>query len=430
MRRPSVWARLVGAQGAVVEGVDLNEHPGGDGVIVVVSVRVVRRARSRCGVCQRRCPGYDRGAGRRRWRALDLGTVPAVIEADAPRVACPTHGVVVAAVPWARHQAGHTRDFDDTVAWLAVATSKSAVCQLLRIAWRTVGAIITRVEADFTARTDRLAGLRRIGIDEVSYKKGHKYLTVVVDHDTGRLVWAAPGRDKQTVHAFFDALGAQRAGQLTHVSADAAEWIGVVVAARAPHAVRCADPFHVVAWAAEALDEVRRSAWNTARRVAGATRRAGGGRHLAKGTEVSRKLKGARYALWKNPENLTDRQREKLTWIAKTDPTLHRAYLLKEGLRYVFTVKGQEGREALDRWLAWAARCRIPAFVDLGRRIRRYRTPIDAALHSGLSNALIEATNTKIRVLTRVAFGFADPQALIALAMLSLGGGRPTLPGR
>jgi transposase len=356
--------------------------------------------------------------------------VPAVIEAEAPRVTCPRHGVVVAAVPWARHQAGHTRDFDDTVAWMAVATSKSAVCELLRIAWRTVGAIITRVEADFTARTDRLAGLRRIGIDEVSYKRGHKYLTVVVDHDTGRLVWAAPGRDKKTVRAFFDALGAQRAGQLTHVSADAAEWIGVVVAERAPQAVRCADPFHVVAWATEALDEVRRSAWNTARRVAGATRRAGGGRHLAKGTEVSRKLKGARYALWKNPENLTDRQREKLTWIAKTDPNLHRAYLLKEGLRYVFQVKGQEGKEALDRWLAWAARCRIPAFVDLGRRIRRYRDPIDAALDSGLSNALIEATNTKIRVLTRVAFGFADPQALIALAMLSLGGGRPALPGR
>jgi transposase len=122
--------------------------------------------------------------------------------------------------------------------------------------------------------------------------------------------------------------------------------------------------------------------------------------------------------------------RDKLTWIAKTDPNLHRAYLLKEGLRYVFQVKGQEGKEALDRWLAWAARCRIPPFVDLGRRIRRYRAPIDAALDSGLSNALIEATNTKIRVLTRVAFGFADPQALIALAMLSLGGGRPALPGR
>ena len=429
MRKPSVWARLVGARGAVVEGVGLEEDSGG-GLVLVVSVRVARRRRGRCGVCQRRCPGYDRGEGRRRWRALDLGTVLAVIEADAPRVACPVHGVVVAGVPWARHRAGHTRDFDDTVAWMAVAMNKTAVCELLRIAWRSVGAIITRVEADFAASTDRLAGLRRIGIDEVSYKKGHKYLTVVVDHDTARLVWAGSGRDKKTVHAFFDALGDERAAQLSHVSADAAEWIGAVVTARAPGAVRCADPFHVVAWATEALDEVRRGVWNTARRVAGATRRAGGGRAAALGTETSRKLKGARYALWKNPENLTDRQREKLEWIAKTSPVLHRAYLLKEGLRFVFKVKGEQGKEALDTWLAWAARCRIPAFVNLGQRIRRYRGPIDAALDSGLSNALIESTNTKIRVLTRVAFGFADPQALIALAMLSLGGGRPALPDR
>lgn len=429
MRKPSVWARLVGASGAVVEGVDLEEAAGGGDVLLVVRARVARRRRGRCGVCRRRCPGYDAGAGRRRWRALDLGTVRAVIEADAPRVRCSEHGVVVAAVPWARHRAGHTRDFDDTVAWMAVAMSKTAVCELLQIAWRTVGAVITRVEADHAASTDRLAGLARIGIDEVSYKKGHKYLTVVVDHDTRRLVWAAPGRDKKTLEAFFEALGPERAGQLTHVSADAAEWISTVVRARAPQAVRCADPFHVVAWSTEALDEVRRGVWNTARKGAGAARR-GGGRRAAASTETSRGLKGARYALWKNPEDLTDRQRDKIAWIARTSPLLHRAYLLKEGLRYVFKVKGREGKEALDKWLGWAARCRIPAFVALGRRIRRYREPIDACLDSGLSNALVESTNTKIRVLTRVAFGFADPQALIALAMLSLGGGRPALPGR
>lgn len=428
--RPSVWVRLVGAGGAVVEGVDLEDDPGG-AVVVVVSVGLARRQQGRCAVCARRCPGYDRGEGRRRWRALDLGTVRAVIEADAPRVACRVHKVVVAGVPWARHRAGRTRDFDDQVAWMAVAMSKSAVCGVMRIAWRTVGAIITRVEADFTAGTDRLAGLRWIGIDEISYKKGHKYLTVVVDHDTGRLVWAGAGREKKTVHAFFGALGAQRAGQLRHVSADAAQWIAAVVALRAPGAVRCADPFHVVAWAGEALDEVGRGVWNTAPRMPGATRRPGGGRRQpALGTQVSGKLKGARYALWKNPENLTDSQREKLDWIAKTSPQLHRAYLLKEGLRYVFKVEGEQGKEALDKWLEWAVRCRIPAFVDLGRRIRRYRGLIDAALDSGLSNALIESTHTKIRVLTPVAFGFADPQALIAPVLPSLGGGRPTLPGR
>jgi transposase len=91
-------------------------------------------------------------------------------------------------VPWARHGARQTRDFEDTVAWLVTQCSKTAVSQLLRIAWRTVGSIITRVVADIDAGTDRLDGLRRIGIDEVAYKTGHRYLTVVVDHDTGRLV--------------------------------------------------------------------------------------------------------------------------------------------------------------------------------------------------------------------------------------------------
>jgi transposase len=166
----------------------------------------------------------------------------------------------------------------------------------MRIAWRTVGAIITRVWADVDALHDRFAGLARIGIGEISYKRGHKYLTVVVDHDTGRLVWAAPGRDKATLASFFDALGPERCAQITHVSADGADWIAAVVADRCPNAVRCADPFHVVSWATDALDEVRRQAWNTARGAVN-QRRAGRASGHAKA------LKGARYALWKNPES-------------------------------------------------------------------------------------------------------------------------------
>jgi transposase len=165
------------------------------------------------------------------------------------------------------------------------------------------------------------------------------------------------------------------------------------------------------------------NAWNQAR---GALER----RRAARATGHARALKRARYALWKNPENLTDRQAAKLAWIAKTDPRLHRAYLLKEGLRMVFVLKGDAGTEALDRWVSWARRCRIPAFVELQRRIVKHRASIEAALHSGLSNALIESTNTKIRLITRIAFGFHGPQPLIALAMLSLGGHPPVLPGR
>lgn len=425
MRNARLWRRLLGVDDrrVVVENVEFDE----DDEVVVALVRPRRSKKRRCGRCGARAPLYDRGEGRRQWRGLDLGTIKVFLEADAPRVTCQEHGVVVAQVPWARHGAGHTKAFDDTVAWLTVQCSKTAVTELLRIAWRTVGSIVTRVCAEIDGRVDRFSGLRRIGIDEISYKRGHRYLTIVVDHDTGRLVWAAVGRDEKTLERFFDLLGAERCAAITHVSADAADWIAKVVAARCKNAVRCADPFHVVKWATEALDEVRRQAWNKAR---GGPNRSNSSRRRSGHPAKSHPLKRARYALWKNPENLTERQKEKLAWIAKTDPRLYRAYLLKEGLRHVFVLKGEAGTEALDRWIAWAQRCRIPAFVELQRKIRRHRQPIDAALEHGLSQGLIESTNTKIRLLTRLAFGFANPEALIALAMLALGGYRPSLPGR
>ena len=249
MQNATLWRALLGVEKTVVEDIEFDE----DEQLLVAHVRARKRARGRCGRCQRRSPAYARGEGRRRWRALDLGTVQVMLEADAPRVSCPEHGPTVATVPWARHGAGHTRVFDEQVAWLATQCSKSAVTELMRIAWRTVGAIITRVWADVEGIHDRFAGLRRLGIDEISYKRGHRYLTVVVDHDTGRLVWAAPGRDKATLEKFFDALGPERSAQITHVSADGADWISAVVAERCPNAVRCADPFHIVRVRHEAL---------------------------------------------------------------------------------------------------------------------------------------------------------------------------------
>ena len=209
--------------------------------VLVVSVRCKASQASRCSRCRRRCPGYDAGGrdgeGTRRWRTLDVGTTKAYLQAAAPRVACEEHGVVVAHVPWARPGAKHTWLFEDTCAWLAAHTAMSVLTVLLRIAWRTVAAIVTRVVADGRATDDLLDGLSRIGIDEIAYRKGHRYLTVIVDHTTGRLVWAGEGRNQDTLGRFFDELGAERAALLTHVSCDGAEWIHAVVRARAPLAV-------------------------------------------------------------------------------------------------------------------------------------------------------------------------------------------------
>jgi transposase len=258
--------------------------------------------------------------------------VRVVLEAEVPRVNCREHGPTVVAVPWAGHASRFTVAFEDTAAWLAARAAASTVSQLLRTSWRAVTGIVQRVVAEAAGRVDRLDGLRRIGIDEVAYRKGQRYLTVVVDHDTGRLVWAGAGRDKATVAAFFDALGADRAARLTHVSADAAEWIEAVVVERAPQAIRCMDAYHLVAWATDALDKVRRQVWNTERGGAG-------GR-----TPASVMLKGARWALWKNPQRLTDTQRQTLAAIQQTNKPLYRAYLLKEQLREIVAVKGEDGK--------------------------------------------------------------------------------------
>jgi transposase len=408
-----VWRRLLGVcDRTVIERVDFDEEADA----VVAEVRPRRAKKQRCGRCGRRAPGYDQGEGRRRWRALDLGEVRSFVEADAPRVNCPEHGPTVIQVPWARHGAGHTRAFDDTVAWLATHTSKTAITVLLRIAWATVGAIVARVVEEVRAEVDPFDGLVWIGIDEISYKRGHRYLTVVVDHDSGRLVWAAKGRDKKTLEGFFDALGDDRCAQIRLVSCDAAEWIGDVVRARCENATVCLDAFHLVKWVTDAVDEVRRETWNEARR-------SGMKAH-------ARDLKGARYALWKNPEDLTARQEAKLAWIAKVNRRLYRAYLLKEQFRAIIRVKGVRALLMLEQWLDWAARCRIPAFVELGRRIRKHLPGVEATLLHDLSNALVESTNTKIRVLTRVAYGFKEPEHLIALALLDRGGYCPPLPGR
>jgi len=239
VRAARVWRRLLGVEHTVIEGVEL-ETEGAEEVLVA-RVRPTASRRSRCSRCDRRCRGYDQGDGRRRWRNLDLGTVRVYLEADAPRVRCAEHGVVVAAVPWARPGARCTTGFEDTCAWLSAHAAGSVVATLLRVTWRTVTAIVTRVVADLAGQTDQLHGLRRIGIDEIAHRKGHRYLTVVVDHDTGRLVWAGPGRDMATLHRFFDALGETRSADLRHVSADGAEWIHTVVAKRAPGAVLCLD---------------------------------------------------------------------------------------------------------------------------------------------------------------------------------------------
>ena len=187
---------------------------------------------------------------------------------------------------------------------------------------------------------------------------------MVVDHHTGRLVWAAYGRDRKTVEKFLNLLGKERCEQIELVSCDDAEWITRPVAERCPDAVIALDPFHIVKAATDAMDEIRREIWNEARRA--------GNKQLAKD------LKGARFALWKNPANLSERQQLKLASIQQTNQRLYRAYLLAQQLRMIYRVGAQDGLALLEAWLKWARRSRLEPFRKLARRITQQRERVVA----------------------------------------------------
>lgn len=411
----SLLKRALGLERTVVEGVRI------EGDSIIVSVRP-RRAAPRCPVCGRRCAAYDR-LRPRRWRAPDLGSTRCHLEYAPVRARCPEHGVRAAPVPWARCASSRfTSAFEDWVAWLALHMCRSALSELARVDWHTVGGICARVEASLEAADGRgrLDGLRRIGVDETSYKKGQRYMTVVVDHDRGRVVWACRGHGKARLNEFLDLLTDEQREAIEVVTADGASWIADAVAERLPRAELAVDPFHAVSWATDALDALRRETW---RGLRSAPRRRGE-------PDPAAAVKGLRFPLLKNPEDLSGGQAAALGELRRTGSALWRGYLLKEGLRAVFRAGPGEAVDALDGWLAWACRSRIPRFVELSRKVRRKRRGILRSIELGVSNARAEAVNNKIKVAIRQGYGFRNIDNLIALIMLRCSDLRPALPGR
>jgi transposase len=396
---PGVWVRAV----AVVDG----------------ELRVRIGLRRRRLVCPQ-CPfstghRYDTREVDSSWRHLDMGGRVCRLVMRRRRLRCPAHGVLAEGVPFARDRSGHTRDFEDLIAWLATKTDKTTISVFARVSWRTVGAVCERVVAD-VLDADRLSGLVDIGVDEISWRKHHRYLTLVSHHDTGKIIWGKAGKDAETLHAFFDALPDGTAEGIEAVSMDLGPAYAKAVRERAPSAVICFDPFHVVKLVTDALDTVRRQVWQAARTLPD--------------QRIAQAFKGARWALLKNPGDLTDAQAETLREMKRTGGILWRGYQLKETLRAVFAGDldpATVGR-LLDRWCSRAQRCRIPQFVKAGRTIRKHRHGIDAAIARGLSNGRHEALNNKARLIIRRAYGFHSAEAALALIQLACGPATLRLP--
>ena len=422
MRVSAAFSRLLDLPGVWVRKVSF--EPGR----VVVTV-VLRRRRLQCP----KCPylTWNRESQQHHdstWRHLDLGTWRLEVHARLRRLRCPEHGVHVEGVPFARDGARFTRDFENLVAWLATKTDKTATCRLTRIDWATIGRIIKRV-ADELIDTDRLTGLFEISIDEVAWRTGHRYLTLVGDHRRGCVVWGCEGKGQAAADRFFDALDPPpeappahapqpswepvpaimvpfgpcptvpaghgiaggwlqpgeeldpaifaRASQLTAVSMDMTGGYAKSVRERAPQATIVIDNYHVVQLASKALDEVRREHWNELRG--------------ADDPDAAKAFKNSRWSLLKNPDDLSDQQAATLAAIKAGGGKVARAWAMKEMVRAIFApgLSVEAVGELLDRLLARLSRCRLKPFIRLGKTIRKHRQGILAARRLKLSNACV-----------------------------------------
>ena len=404
MRITTAFNRLLRLPGASVIDVSFTV----EGVIVTVRLRRSRRVCSRCG----QLGGHIHGRRVKRWRHLDLGANRCVVECELRRLWCRDCGAQFEAVPWARAGSRYTRDFEDVVAWLAQQMAKTPIAGLLRIAWDTVGRIVERVVADHLDQT-RLEGLVAIGVDEISYRRGQRYLTSVVDHKAGAIVWCAPGRNAQTLQGFFELLG-DRKHTIKAVSIDMSGGYQQAIRQSIPHAEICFDPFHVVRLAQRAVDQVRRDEWNA---------------HDRSHTPAGRWVKGTRWSLLKSPEKQTIDQLAKLGEVQQANRPLYRAFRLKEELRLLYRLEDPTLAPAhLDAWLTWASRSRLEPFVKLARTIRRHRDGILNAIRLGLNNGRLEGLNSRIRLISHRSFGFHSADPLIALVYLCCAGITIQLP--
>ena len=398
-----------------------------------------------CPFCHKSCPVYDKHSNKpTTWRGLDWGGVLVEVEYQTHRIICPKHGVYVAEVPWAYPGSRFTKDFDLTVAWFASYLPRSTTSYFMRVDWETVGRCVNRSLHDLEPeRSRRLDGLVNIGIDETSYKKGHKYITVIVNHDTNTVVWASEGHGKSVLEKFYKQLTPEQLSSIKVVTGDGAKWITECVNEYTPECARCVDAFHVVEWAMTALDEVRKDIWHDAyseyKQVKKDNPR-GKGRPKKDDPELAivkaaktkaDEIKGSAYALGKAPEHLTEKQQLRVNLIASQNPRLYRAYLLKEQLRLLLKLTDvDEAEDELNRWLWKASHSRIPAFKELYLKIKRHKMHILNTIRYGMSNARIEATNNKIKLIIRKAYGFRNMQNMLDMVYLVCSDIRIPLPNR
>jgi transposase len=299
-------------------------------------------------------------------------------------------------VPWAAKWQRVTHALARAVATLARQLDWSAVAEHFRLNWKTVAAVVEGAVLWGLAH-HRWEPLHVIGIDEVSRRKGHRYLTIVYDLERGRVVWVGRDRDATTMERFFAWLGPRRAATIRTVCCDMWSVYIDAVHTHLPQAALVFDRFHLTQHLSRAVDEVRRAAW---RQLAGAEKA---------------EFKQTRFLWLKNPENLARTEATRLSGLLRLNSPIVKAYLLKEDLRRFWTYRSTAWAGAhLLQWLWRASHSRLEPFKKFARMLRAHLDGILVWTTLRVSNGALEGMNNKVKVISHRAYGYRTTWTYIA----------------
>ena len=372
-----------------------------DGMAVCLELR--RRRRLPCSRCGTRGRVRDR-LKERTWRHVPLWGIPVTLRYAPARVRCARCGAVcVEAIPWSQ---GKCR-LSVGLIWLLAAWTKllawDVVARLFNVHWNTVAAAVRQAVAYGLANRDMGRALY-IGVDELSRRRGHVYVTNVYDLDAKRLLWSGEGRGKESLEAFFEAHGDALKDSVIGVCCDMWQPYIDVIRAHLPDTVLVFDKFHITQQLLKAVDEVRRAE----------------AAHLKK-TDPEL-LKRTRYLWLKNPENLTPKQRGRLGYLEKLNLRTNRAYLLKEAFRelWAYARRGW-ARRFLKKWFWWATHSRLESMRDFAWTLRRHEEDILNYFDVPISNGAVEGMNNKAKVVSHRCYGFRTAKTFITALYHCLG---------
>jgi transposase len=364
---------------------------------MIVDIDRLGRHLLRCGVCRQRCRKVHSVGKVREWRDLSMRKLPLKLRYRPRRVRCPRCGIRVEDFPWAEPWARVTTTLSNAVAVLARELSWQGTGRQYGLNWKSVATIVKRA-VQYGLRHRKRPPVHVIGIDEVSRRKGQVYLTVVYDLERRVLLWVGDDRTEEAVRPFFTKeMGLRRCRTLRVVCMDMWAAYAKLVGEHAPNAQILFDRFHIVKHLNEAVDAARRELW----------------RQLTAKERTT--FKGTRWLLLKNPWNLKDNQKERLSTLVRWNAPLVRAWYLKEAFQLFWTYKQPwRAQQHLSKWIHSAMRSKLEPFKKFAQMLRSHLDGILPWTKIRISNGAVEGMNNKIKSISHRSFGFRTAENFIA----------------